>query len=69
MSTERTFYEDDNVDLFINEDLLDGEITIYSNYLMNDSAVIKITPQAIAAMYHHIVGHVLTRLDKSEGVG
>ena len=50
MSTEHTFYNDDRVDLFINEDMIDGSVIIYSNYLKENSAYIELNNDALKAL-------------------
>ena len=64
MSTETTFYEDEHEDLFINKDLLTNEICIYYNY--PDGGCTPVPPKAIAAMYAHMVEHVMKGLDNEE---
>ena len=50
MSTEATFYEDNENDIFMNKCLLTGEITIYKDYGMPDAIELEITSEMIKAL-------------------
>jgi hypothetical protein len=65
MSTETTFYEDDKEDMFINRDLLTNEITMYRGGCHFDSIIIP--PEAIVAMYTHLV-EVVMKKTKEAGI-
>jgi hypothetical protein len=50
MSEERTFYVDDSIDLFINENMETKEITVYLNYGAVGEKEITLPEEAIMAM-------------------
>ena len=50
MSTERTIYEDEERDIYINHDLITGKLFIYENYGCPNSVEIEITAVMIQKM-------------------